>query len=392
MNTTPSRRIFGLSFSRTEWAGAFGDIGTDFPLLVGMIAACNLNAASVLVMFGLMQALTALSYRLPMPVQPLKAVAVIVIARGASPEPITPEILYGAGLAIGAVMLVLTLTGLLDWLTRVIPKTVVRGIQFGLGVQLVQLALMKYVPCDGALSYALAGVGFVIAVLLLGNKKFPAALVLVALGIAYVLAFKWNDLAALPAVSFRLPQPYLPQWSDIVTGFLVLALPQIPLSLGNSILATRQVARDLFPERNVTARKIGLSYSLMNLLNPFLGGVPTCHGSGGMAGHYAFGARTGGSVLIYGGIYLTLGLLFSGGFDKLAHIFPLPLLGVILLFEGVTLMALVRDLQESKTDFVLALLIGLMAGGLPYGYVVALIIGTALVHASRQKWIRFGNE
>ena len=75
---------------------------------------------------------------------------------------------------------------------------------------------------------------------------------------------------------------------------------------GNSILATRQIASDLFPARQITIRKLGLTYAAMNLLNPWFGGVPTCHGSGGMAGHYTFGARTGGSVIIYGLFYLVL--------------------------------------------------------------------------------------
>jgi MFS superfamily sulfate permease-like transporter len=380
-------RPTGLKFNRQEWAGAFGDIGTDFPLIVGMILASGLDAASVLVMFGAMQVLTALRYRMPMPVQPLKAVAVLAIA-----QKLGGNVIFGAGLAIGVVMLVLTATRAIDWLARVIPKTVVRGIQFGLGVQLVQLALRDYVRADGMASYALAAIGFVIVVVLLGNRRFPAALALIALGAGYAVAFKWDAVTALPAVGLRLPQWHVPQWSDIVTGFLVLALPQIPLSLGNSILATRQIAQDFFPERNVTVRQIGWTYSLMNLVSPFFSGLPVCHGSGGMAGHYAFGGRTGGSVVIYGGLYLVLGLFFGGGFDKLAHIFPLPILGVILLFEGLTLMTLVRDLSESKPDFVMALLVGLIAGGLPYGYVIALVVGTALVYASRSNWIRFGHE
>lgn len=374
-----------MRFTRHEWAGAFGDIGTDFPLLVGMIGAGGLDVASVLIMFGAMQVLTALRYRMPMPVQPLKAVAVLVIA-----QKLGGNVLYGAGLAIGAVMLVLTMTGLLDRLARAIPKVVVRGIQFGLGVQLVQLALNRYVAAEGARGYALAAVAFVITVLLLGHKKLPAALVVIALGLGYAVVFRGQDFAALPALQLRLPQPHLPRWPDIATGLLVLALPQIPLSLGNSIFATHQIAQDFFPQRAPTVRQIGLTYSLMNLINPFLSGIPTCHGSGGMAGHYAFGGRTGGSVLIYGSLYLVLGLLFSGGFATLAQGFPWPVLGVILLFEGLTLMALVRDLAAPSADFVLALLIGLMACGLPYGYVVALVVGTALAHASRANWIRLG--
>lgn len=373
----------GWRFNRHEWAGAFGDIGTDLPLIIGMIGAANLDTASVLVMFGVMQVLTALRYRLPMPVQPLKAVAVLVIA-----QRISGPVIYGAGLAIGAVMLVLTATRALDWLVRVIPKSVVRGIQFGLGVQLVQLALRDYVRADGPASYLLAGIGFVVAVALRGNRRVPAALALLAVGAGYAVVFRWDAVANWPAMGWQLPHWHVPQWTDIATGFLVLALPQIPLSIGNSILATRQIAEDYFPEQRVTARQIGWTYSLMNLVNPFLAGIPVCHGSGGMAGHYAFGGRTGGSVMIYGGLYLMLGLFFSGGFGKLVHVFPLAVLGVILLFEGLALLALVRDLADSPADFALALLVGLLAGGLPYGYVIALVVGTALAYATRAGWVK----
>src|SRR5687768_2596523 len=116
-----------IRFDRNEFAGAFGDIGTDLPLIVGMILAAKLDVTSVLVVYGAMQILTGLYYRMPMPVQPLKAVAVIVIAHSAGKN-ISPEVLYGGGLAIGFTMLLLTLTGLVTWLGRVIPKAVVRGI------------------------------------------------------------------------------------------------------------------------------------------------------------------------------------------------------------------------------------------------------------------------
>ena len=99
---------------------------------------------------------------------------------------------------------------------------------------------------------------------------------------------------------------------------MLLAIPQIPLSLGNSILATRQIAEDLFPEKHIGVRKLSLTYAVMNLVNPWFGGVPTCHGSGGLAGHYTFGARTGGSLIIYGSLFLILGLFFATGFETTA--------------------------------------------------------------------------
>jgi len=383
-NTTPATEAAlptgqpQIRFDRNEFAGAFGDLGTDVPLLIGMTLAAGLDGTSVLAMFGAMQILAGLVYRIPMPAQPLKAMAALVIAKQAS-----AATLYGAGLAIGIVMLLLTLTGLLNWLARVVPKCVVRGIQLGLGLQLASVALAKFVQADGLSGYILAASAFVITVLLLGNRRFPAAIAVIALGLAYAAAFRLDDGLA-QSMAFRLPALHVPQIADIGTGFLVLALPQIPLSLGNSVLATRQLTEDLFPGSSVTIRKIGLTYSLMNLVSPWFGGVPICHGSGGMAGHYAFGGRTGGSVIIYGALLLGLGLFFGGGFDQIVKVFPLPMLGVILLFEALALIWLVRDTAHSRREFPIAALVGLVAVGLPYGYVIGLVVGTVLFYLGQR--------
>ena len=370
----------GIRFDRNELAGAFGDIGTDLPLIVGMILAAGLNSPSVLIMFGLMQYLTAITYRIPMPVQPLKAVAVIVIT-----QKIAPGVLYGGGLAIGIAMLLLTITGGITWLARIVPKPVIRGLQLGLGLQLSLLALQDYVQADGVRGYALAGLAFVVIIALWGSRKFPPALPVILIGVVYAFMFKLTGSDFADAAGFNLPQLQTVTLENVVTGFLVLALAQIPLSLGNSVLATRQVAEDLFPEKKITVRKLSLTYALMNLINPFLGGVPTCHGSGGMVGHYTFGARTGGSILIYGSIFIVLGLFFANGFQQVVQVFPLPMLGVLLVFEGAALMMLIRDQANQKDDLLIAILVGLIANGVPYGYAVALIIGTGLFYLKMRK-------
>ena len=362
-----------IRFDRNELAGAFGDMGTDVPLLIGVALASHLDGASVLIMFGVMQVLTGLAYRMPMPVQPLKAMAAIVIAQHTA-----APVLYGAGLAIGVIMLLLALTGGLTWLGRVIPKSVVRGIQFGLGLQLASIALGNYVRAEGVYGYALAGIAFVLVVLLLGNRRLPAALPVVALGVA-VAVFRLDAGALAASVGLHLPTPQAPRLADVAAGFVLLALPQLPLSLANSVLATRQLASDLFPERAISIRKIGLTYAAMNLISPWLGGIPTCHGSGGMAGHYAFGGRTGGSVIISGLVFVSLGLFFGPGFDQVVRAFPLPILGVLLLFEALALVWLIRDTAHSRLDLPIAALVGLIAVGLPYGYLVGMVVGTALV-------------
>lgn len=368
-----SRRRFNVRFDRNELSGAFGDMGTDFPLIASMVIAANLDTTGVLVLFGLLQIMSGLVYGMPMPVQPLKAMAVIVIT-----QKLSGELLFGGGLAIGVIMLLLTVTGLIDRLAWVVPKSVVRGIQFGLGLQLATISLRDHLPSLGVPGYMLGFGAFVLTVLLAGNRRLPPAPFVLGLGLVYALLFHVDVAGLARGAGFFLPAWRVPQWGDVWTGFLILAIPQIPLSLGNSILATRQIVEDYFPERRVSVRRISLTYSLMNLVNPFFGGVPTCHGSGGLAGHYAFGARTGGSTIIYGLFYLTLGLFFSAGFSQIIHLFPKPVLAVILLFEALVLMALVRDMVGSRSDFFIVLLVGLSAATLPYGYVTGLVLGTVL--------------
>ncbi|GAB2461555.1 hypothetical protein GCM10011375_12800 [Hymenobacter qilianensis] len=374
-----------IRFDRNELAGAFGDLGTDLPLLIGIIAASNVDSASVLIMFGLMQLFSGFWYGLPMPVQPLKAFAALVIA-----QKLPGNVIFGGGLAIGVVMFLLSVLGLIDGLARLVPKPVVRGIQLGLALQLASLALKEYVPADGLGGYLLAAAAFGVTVALLGNRRWPAALLVIALGGIYALVFKLDLTSSYAALGFHLPTWHTPNRADVLTGALLLALPQIPLSLGNSILATKQVLTDFFPERRITVRQISFTYSLMNLVNPFFGGVPVCHGSGGLVGHHAFGARSGGSVILYGGLFLVMGLFFSQGFAQIVQIFPLPILGILLLFESLTLAALIRDLTGSRADLLVALLVGLLCGGLPYGYLVGLVIGTAVYYAMQRGWAGLG--
>ena len=376
-----------IKFDRNEWSGAFGDIGTDFPLIVGMILAAGLDSASVLITFGVMQIFTGSFYKMPMPIQPLKAMATIVIT-----QKISPNILYGGGLAIGISMFLLNITKLIDWISRVVPKAVIRGIQLGLGIKLGLLALQDYVIADGVAGYYLAAAAFLLAIFLLGNRKYPPAIFIIILGMFYAFVFKVDAHSFINAVGIHLPQIHTPTWADILTGFLILTIPQIPLSIGNSILATNQIANDWYPKRTVTIRKISYTYSLINLINPFFSGIPTCHGSGGIVGHHTFGGRTGGSVIIYGCLYIFLGLFLSQGFDTLVHIFPLPILGILLLFESLGLMLLVQDVTDSKSSFMIALLVGLISGGIQYGFVIGLFVGTLIYYATAKGLTGLNND
>lgn len=362
-----------LRFNRAELAGAFGDIGTDLPLLVGVIIATGLDPTTTFCVYGALQIMSGLVYRLPMPVQPLKAMAAIAIA-GAVSAPL----LAAGGLIVGAVMLVLALSGGLTLIARLVPKPIVRGIQVGLGLQLAQLALTKYVPQEGSWGWALATMSLILVAMLINNRRIPAALVVVAMGFV-VAAITWP--AGVPApFGLGLPQlpARLPTGNEFAQAALLLALPQLALSLGNSVLATKQAVTDFFPEREpLTVRKIGTTYALMNLVSAPLGGLPVCHGSGGIAGHYAFGARTGGSVVLYGVFLITAGLLLSNDPAAFQRLFPSAVLGALLLVEAIAILILVRDQAADKPAFVAAIACGLVAVFVPYGYAVALVAGSA---------------
>lgn len=372
---TTTARSGWIRFDRNEWAGSFGDLGTDLPLIAAMIPAASLDAASVFVVFGAAQLLTGLLYGLPMPMQPLKAMAVLVIT-----QKLSAGVLHGAGLAIGCVMLILTLSGLLNWLARVIPLCVIRGVQMGLGLQLANLAMKNYLPGSGVPGYVLALVSFAIGVALMGSRRFPAALAIIALGMAYAMVMDIDAGVVAGGIGLAAPVFHAPTWTDIATGFFALTLPQLPLSLSNSVFATDRTLRDLFPDRHIGLRKIGFTYSVVNMVVPFFGGIPVCHGCGGLAGHYAFGARTGGSVVIYGSMFVVIGLLFGKVADHVVRIFPQPVLGVILLFEALTLLLFVRDTAHDRRGFMIALLVAVAALTLPQGFIIGLLGGTLLYY------------
>ncbi len=371
----------GIRFDRNELAGSFGDLGTDLPLIAGIVLATGLDAGGVFTVFGLLQVITGLIYRLPMPMQPLKAMAVLVIT-----QKIGGDVLLGAGVAIGATMFLLTISGALQLFVRWVPRCVVRGVQFGLGLSLASLALRTYIPSAGTHGLVLAAAAMLVMFALWGNRRVPPGLVVIGIGAAYALGTGLQVGAIGAGFGFALPAFHVPAMPDILTGFIILALPQLPLSISNSVIATEQTTRDLFPTRSVSARRIGFTYSAANLLAPFLGGIPVCHGCGGMAGHHTFGARTGGSVVLYGGYYLVLGLFLSGPLHEVLKIFPQPILGVVLLFEALTLLGFMRDQARNPRDLAIALLVGVVAFSSPQGYVVGLLLGILVYYGFR----RFG--
>jgi len=365
-----------LRFDRHELAGAFGDIGTDLPLLIGLVTVAHLDAASVFSLFGALQIVTGIYYGIPMAVQPLKAMAAIMLT-----QKLAPGVLAGGGLVVGAVMLLLSLTGLLQKVAALVPRPVVRGIQVGLAITLGKLALSNYCMAEGRAGICLACAALALYVIAVRQKRIPAPLFVIALGLGYALVRSSPLSTAVAAFGLHLPRPTVPTIDELMKGAWILALPQLALSLGNSVIATSQATTDLFPERAVSVRRIGITYGLMNLVGPIFGGTPTCHGCGGLVGFYNFGARTGGAAVIYGAIYLTLGLVFAPGMSELVRLFPMPILGVVLFLEAVGLVRLARDAASEPRSLIVALAVAAAVLFAPGGYAVALVGGTLIAWA-----------
>ena len=324
-------------YDRMEWAGAFGDLGTLLPFVAAYIGVVGLDPLGVLVAFGVAMIACGLHYRTPVPVQPMKAagaVASLQAAQGA----IGPSAVYAAALVTGAVWLLLGASGWLARGLRRVPPVVVMGVVAGLGfgfmlqgVQLMQRGWMA-----AALAAALL-------LFLLRSRRLPAMFALLLLGALLGARDHPELLQRLVEVPLGLRWPSWSlaalRWEDVLAGTLLLALPQMPLTLGNAILALRAEHDRLFPERPLRENEAALSTGLMNMLAGCVGGVPMCHGAGGMAAHVAFGARTGGAVVILGGVLLALGLFASAAVQVLFALFSAPVLGVMLFFCGLQLAA-----------------------------------------------------
>ncbi len=326
----------GNRYDRMEWAGAFGDLGTLIPFVAAYIGVLKMDPFGVLFAFGAAMLVSGLYYKTPFPVQPMKAIGAVAALQAVQTAIVTPAAVYSAALVTGIAWLFLGLTGLASRLAKMVPPVVVIGIVFGLGFGFM-LQGVKMMQSD----WLIALISGSATLLLMGNRKIPAMFVLLAFGAVVGMVQNPVLLDALSgtAIGFHTPTFALSElsWNQFFVGAVLLALPQLPLTLGNAVIAIKEENNRLFPQRCVSEGGVSISTGIMNLFSAAVGGVPMCHGAGGMAGHIAFGARTGGSVVILGGMLLVLAFFFSASVDLLFKLFPLAILGVILFLTGAQL-------------------------------------------------------
>ena len=370
-------------FDRMEWAGAFGDLGTLIPFVVGYIGVLKMDPFGVLFAFGVAMLVCGMYYKTPIPVQPMKAIGAIAIAQVAQTAVITPMVVYSACLVTGLLWLVLGLTGAASRITRLVSRPVLIGIILGLGLSFMLQGVKMM-----ASHWLIAAVGLIGTLLLLTNRKIPAMFLLLVFGALCGVVLNPGALHELTASSIVIHTPRFAllnvTWHDLFIGFVFLAIPQLPLTLGNAVMAIRDENNRLFPERPVTDKGVATSTGLMNIASAIVGGVPMCHGAGGMAGHVAFGARTGGALIILGSVLLVLALFFSGSIHALFHLFPAAILGVMLFLAGAQLALGACDFSKDKLERFVTLLTAAFA---LWDVGIAFVVGITLAYFIKHGWL-----
>jgi MFS superfamily sulfate permease-like transporter len=367
-----------------EWAGAFGDLGTLVPFVVAYIAVLKMDPFGILFAFGAALLICGLYYKTPFPVQPMKALGAAAVTQAAQTAVITQATVYSAGLVTGALWLILGLSGAAARIAKLVPRFVVIGIVLGLGFSFMieGIKLMNT-------QWPIAAIGLMGTLLLLTNRAVPAMFLLLLFGAVCGII---QDPAVAHALSgvrvqFRLPSFALAtiSWHDLWVGTLFLALPQLPLTLGNAVIAVREENNRLFPDRPVTDGLIATSTGLMNLVGSAVGGIPMCHGAGGMAGHVAFGARTGGAPIILGVILLLLAFCFSGSIEAILDVFPQAVLGVILFLTGAQLSLGSCDFSKNKGERFITLATAAFA---MWNVGLAFLVGMGLAYVAKRGLLR----
>ncbi len=388
-----------LTFNRLELAGSLGDLGTLLPLAIGMILINGLDPVGLFFAIGLYYIIAGLYFGVTVPIQPMKVIGAYAIATGLPSSQI-----IASGFTIAAVLLIIGGTRAVDLLGRYTPRAVVRGVQLSTGAllmsqgvkliigssrfQALQQAAEPYLSVQHVgpvpIGIVIGCLALLLTLLLLDNKKLPAGLAVVLCGIALGAVIGTHQ--GLDRIRFGLHLPRLlpfalPSLEDFSLALLILVLPQIPMTLGNAVIAYVDLSREYFGENSqrVSYRSACISMALANGISSLLGGMPLCHGAGGLAAHYRFGARSAGSNLIIGAVFILLVVLLGEQILAVLYLMPLSILGVLLVFAGGQLAMTILDIMSRKELFVVLLMLGITLGSnLAAGFIAGLVIANLL--------------
>ena len=324
-NNKKSYNFAKKKFSLKEFGGAFGDWGTLIPFIIGYVSIVGLSPVGIFLTLGITNIILGIRFNLPLPVQPQKTIGTIAIS-----ERWGSNMVISTGFGTGVIWFLLGLSKKLNKIVQKVPIVSVRGIQLGLAFILGWAGIILFKE-----SLILGFISILIILLLIKNKPIPSAIILTLLGIFILIISKTvllSDITfSLPTFSFKFPT-----WNNFLLGMIYAGIAQLFLTLTNVMIATVVLIKDLFPEREgvVDANTLALNMGITNLISPFFVGMPTCHGSGGLMAQYAFGARTGGSMILEGFMELFLGIFFSETLFLLFTEFPLAILGAMLIYTA----------------------------------------------------------
>jgi SulP family sulfate permease len=388
-----------LAFNRMEFAGSLGDLGVVLPLAIGMILVNGLDPSGLFFSTGLFYIFTGLYFGITTPVEPMKVIGAYAIATA-----MTPQQIMASGILMGACLLVIGATGAIALISKYTPKAVIRGVQLSTGTLLMAegikfmigktrlqvlhqmaepyLAVQQLGPVPVGLVIGILGAA--LTLLLLDNKRTPAGLMIVGTGVLIGLL-----MGARQGLGDIRPGLYLPrilplgfpEGPDFTFALLALVLPQMPMTIGNAVIAEMDLSISYFgtAARRVTGKALCVSMAIGNFLSALLGGMPLCHGAGGLAAHYRFGARSAGSNLIIGAIFILLTLLLGNHILALFNLIPMAILGVLLVFAGSQLALTVLDIKERKDLFVVVTILGItLATNLAAGFLVGIALAYLL--------------
>ncbi len=390
-------------FNRLELAGSLGDLGTLLPIAIAMVLVNGLNPLGLFFSIGVFYIVSGAYFGITVPVQPMKVIGAYAIATS-----LTADQILASTLLMGILLLIIGVTGAIDVIRRITPKSVIRGVQISTGALLISegvrfmIGTSRFQELQGAVepylalqsigpvpvSLIIGGLAGIITLLLLDNRRFPAGLIVVLGGLLAGLALGARVDIGVGFAGFHLPEvlPFgFPGQADFTFALFALVLPQLPMSLGNAVLAYTDLSKEYFGDRSakVTNRKACISMALANFFSFCLGGMPLCHGAGGLAAHYRFGARSAGSNLMIGLIFAGLAILLGQNIISVLNLLPMAVLGVLLVFAGSQLTLTVMDLDSRKDFFVATLILGItLASNLAAGFIAGMIVAQIL------KWER----
>ncbi len=391
------RRGEGMSerftFNRMEFAGSLGDLGTLLPIAIALVVMNGINPMGVFVSVGIYYILSGCYFGVTVPVQPMKVIGAYAIATSMNSSQI-----LSASLLMAIILLLIGITNGVEAIRKITPFSVVRGIQLSTGILLVvggiqlilgtslfqtvnklaepYLLVQRVGPIP--IGIIIGSIGAFITLFLLNSRRLPAGLVIVVGGVlvGYLLGARLG-LSGI-ALGMHLPEwfPFpFPEQIDFSFAFFALVLPQLPMTMGNAVFAYTDLSKKYFGEKSskVSNRAVCISMALANFLSYSLGGMPLCHGAGGLAAHYRFGARTAGSNLIIGTIFLVLAFFFGNHIIQIIKLIPMSILGILLLFAGLQLALTVIDLQQKKDYFIAFLILGItLASNMASGFIIGI--------------------